>query len=85
MSMRFPGIAGKVKVFDEEGTIVITGDPEGLRSLGALLMWLGDADLEQWPYLRPGGRAHIHLYPKSDLLEESRKVELTRLDAKGGK
>ncbi len=84
MSTRFPGISGKVKITSEDDAIVIVGDPSGLRSLGALLTWLGNADLDAWPYLRPGGHAHIHLYPKSDMLEDSRKVELVRLDAKGG-
>jgi hypothetical protein len=81
--MRFPRIAGRVSITEEEGKVVIAGDPEGLRSLGRLLTWLGDQDVEQWPYLKPGGHAHIHLYPKDDMLEGSRQVELVRLDAKG--
>ena len=83
MSMRFPRLAGCVAITDEEGKVVIAGDPEGLRSLGRLLTWLGDADQEQWPYLKPGGRAHIHLYPKDDLSGDSREVELMRMDTKG--
>ena len=81
--MRFPRITGVVSIAEEAGKVVIAGDPEGLRSLGRLLAWLGDADQEQWPYLPAGGRAHIHLYPKSDFSEGSREVELVRLDAKG--
>ena len=82
--MRFPKLSGAIVVKDEEGRVVIAGDPEGLRSLGRLLTWLGDADQEQWPYLPAGGHAHLHLYPKHDLSEASREVELLRLDAKGG-
>ena len=81
--MRFPRPTGRISITDEDGKVVIAGDPEGLRSLGRLLTWLGDADQEQWPYLWPGGHAHIHLYPKDDMSAESREVELVRLDAKG--
>jgi hypothetical protein len=80
--MQFPRLAGSISITVEEGKVVIAGDPEGLRSLGGLLTWLGDADQEQWPYLPPGGRAHLHLYPKHDISEGSREVELMRLDAK---
>jgi hypothetical protein len=82
--MRFPRLTGTVSITEEEGKVVVAGDPEGLRSLAELLTWLADADLEQWPYLRAGGRAHVHLYPKHDLHEGSSDVELMRLDAKGG-
>ena len=83
MPMRFPMIEGRLAITEEEGKVVIAGDPAGLRSFARLLAWLGDADLEEWPYLRPGGHAHIHLYPKDDLSSESHKVELMRLDPKG--
>lgn len=84
MSMQFPKLSGKVTITGEQGKIVIAGDPEGLRSLGRLLTWLGDADQERWPYLPVGGHAHLHLYPKHDLAEGSAAVELMRLDRKGG-
>jgi hypothetical protein len=82
MFMRFPRITGRISITEDEGKVVIAGDTEGLRSLAGLLTWLGDADLEQWPYLRPGGHAHIHIYPKDDISADSREVELMRLDAK---
>jgi hypothetical protein len=82
MSMRFPRLTGRISITEEEGKVVIAGDPEGLRSLGGLLTWLGDADQEQWPYLPAGGHAHIHIYPKDDISADSREVELMRLDAK---
>jgi hypothetical protein len=81
--MRFPKPTGRISITIEEGKAVISGDPEGLRSFGRLLVWLGDADQDQWPYLPEGGHAHIHLYPKNDLGEGSSEVELMRLDAKG--
>ncbi len=83
--MRFPKLSGSISVKDEEGKIVIAGDPEGLRSLGRLLTWLGDADQERWPYLPAGGRAHLHVYPEHDISADSRELELVRLDAKGTK
>ena len=82
MSMRFPRLTGRVSITAEEGKVFIAGDPEGLRSLGRLLTWLGDADQEQWPYLPAGGHAHIHIYPKDDISADSREVELMRLDAR---
>jgi hypothetical protein len=81
--MRFPKLTGNISITDEEEKVVIAGDPEGLRSLGRLLIWLGEADQEQWPYLPAGGHAHLHIYPKDDISEGSREVELMRLDAKG--
>jgi hypothetical protein len=80
--MRYPRPTGSISITEEQGKVVIAGDPEGLRSIGRLLTWLGDADLEQWPYLRPGSHAHVHLYPRHDLSEGSAEVELMRLDAK---
>lgn len=80
--MRFPRLTGNISITDEKGKVIIAGDPEGLRSLGRLLTWLGDADQEEWPYLKPGGHAHVHLYPKDDMSESSLQVELMRLDAK---
>jgi hypothetical protein len=83
MTMRFPKLTGAISIKEEEGKIVIAGDPEGLRSLGKLLIWLGDENQEQWPYLSAGGHAHLHIYPKDDISADSREVELMRLDAKG--
>jgi hypothetical protein len=83
MAMRFPGLTGNIRIREEEGKFVISGDPEGLRSLAALIAWLADADQETWPYLPAGGRAHVHVYPGIDISRDSREVELMRLDAKG--
>ena len=81
--MRFPMLSGNVTISREGDAVVISGDPDGLRTFGRLLTWLADADQNEWPYLPEGGRAHVHLYPKTDLSPSSEPVELTRLDAKG--
>jgi hypothetical protein len=80
--MRYPKLQGNIKIADEPGRIVIAGDPEGLRSLGALLTWLADQELDAWPYLQKGLHAHLHIYPRIDISEASREVELMRLDPK---
>ena len=82
--MRYPTLSGKITIADELGKIIIAGDPEGLRSLGALLTWLADQDLATWPHLQAGQQAHLHVYPRIDISETSREVELMRLDAKTG-
>lgn len=82
--MGYPKLTGSIKITEEQGTIVIAGDPDGLRSFSRLIGWLADADLEAWPYLPAGGQAHIHVYPRIDISADSRNVELLRLDVKGG-
>jgi hypothetical protein len=79
---RYPKLSGSIKITDEEGKIVIAGDPEGLRSHGALLTWFGDQDLAAWPYLTEGQHAHLHIYPRIDISEASREMELMRSDTK---
>jgi hypothetical protein len=61
--MRFPKLSGNITITDEEGKIMIAGDPEGLRSLGNLLTWLAVQDLATWPYLKEGKHVHLHVYP----------------------
>jgi hypothetical protein len=80
--MRFPKLSGGIKVLDERGKVVIAGDPEGLRSLATLLTWLSDQDLADWPSLEEGQHAHLHLYPRIDMSDDSREVELMRMDPK---
>lgn len=80
--MRFPKLSGNITITDEEGRIVIAGDPEGLRSLGALLSWLADQDLDTWPHLKKGQQAHLHIYPRIDISDASREVELMRIDTR---
>lgn len=82
--MRFPRLSGSISITGEEEKIVIAGDPEGLRSLSALLAWMAGQDLDAWPHLKAGERAHLHVYPRIDISENSREVELVRLDPKAG-
>lgn len=63
--------------------VLIHGDPEGLRSLAALLLKLADANQDDIIDLPIGAREHIHLRPKYDLSNSSENVIIGRLDAKG--
>jgi len=63
--------------------ILIHGDPEGLKSLAALLVKLADTDQNDIVGLPTGAREHIHLQPKYDLSNSSENVIIGRLDAKG--
>jgi hypothetical protein len=82
--MRFPKLSGNIQITDKAEKIVISGDPEGLRSLSALLTWFADQELDTWPYLKEGQHAHLHVYPHYDISETSREVELMRMDLKAG-
>jgi len=81
--MQFPRLTGNISIIDEEGKVVIAGDPEGLRSLASLITWLADVDQATVPYLPDGKGAHVHVYPGVDISRNSREAELCRLDAKG--
>lgn len=73
-------VDGKViKWFD----ILIHGDPEGLRSLAALLLQLADKDQNDILDLPEGAREHVHLRPRLELSTSSDNVIVGRLDAKG--
>lgn len=67
--------------------VSIWGNPEGLRSLGGLLVWLADAD--QRPEVPEGEHFHQHLWPKSryipdgDIEVGSCPVTVGRADACG--
>ena len=63
--------------------VLIHGDPEGLRSLAALLLKLADLDQGNITSLPIGARAHEHLRPKFELSNSSEAVIVGRLDAKG--
>ena len=63
--------------------ILIHGDPEGLKSLAALLVKLADTNQGDIIGLPIGARDHIHLQPKYDLSNSSENVIVGRLDAKG--
>ncbi|SFQ83406.1 Imm32 family immunity protein [Hymenobacter arizonensis] len=64
-------------------TILIHGDPEGLRSFAQLLLRLADTAQEALPALPLGAREHVSLRPDLDLSHSSVEVVVGRLDAKG--
>ena len=63
--------------------VLIHGDPEGLKSLAALLIKIADTNQDDMADLPIGAREHIHLRPKYDLSNSSIQVIIGRLDAKG--
>lgn len=73
--------------FDGETTkwqdVLIHGDPEGLRSLAAVLIKLANTNQADIAGLPDGAREHVHLIPKLDLSNSSENVIVGRLDAKG--
>ena len=82
-------IHGNLEISTHEGTVFIGGDPNGLRSLARLLVWLADADQESHSTMPDGEREHVHIYPQraggphESLTRFSVDTELCRLDAKG--
>jgi hypothetical protein len=79
-------IDGSLEISKTESGVFIGGDPEGLRSLARLLVWLADVDQESHPSMPDGEREHVHLYcnpPYKHLTSFSVTTELCRLDAKG--
>jgi hypothetical protein len=73
-------IEGKVLKWQ---TILIHGDPAGLRSFAHLLLRLADAQQEENLALPVGAREHVSLRPDLDLSHSSIEVVVGRLDAKG--
>lgn len=95
MNKHAPAIKGNLDIFIAQNEdncdgeivkwrdILIHGDPEGLRSLAALLIELADTNQSTVNGLPDGARHHIHLRPKYDLSNSSENVIVGRLDAKG--
>ena len=84
---KYPKKEGNIDIFPQiqDGnsvSIVIIGDPDGLRYLANLFLTLSDYDQEvsQAP---SGSREHIHLHVSSQLGNHSCEVEVCRADAKG--
>lgn len=71
---------GEIEKWQE---ILIHDDPEGLRSLAALLIQLADADQNNNINFPIGTREHLHLRPDYELSNSSESVIIGRLDAKG--
>lgn len=64
-------------------TILIHGDPEGLRSFARLLTRLADTQQDERPDLPVGAREHVNLRPAFDISGSSVEVIVGRIDAKG--
>lgn len=71
---------GKITTWQD---VMIHGDPEGLRSLAALLLELADTNQEEIADLPIGAREHVHLAPGHELSSSSFQTIIGRLDAKG--
>jgi hypothetical protein len=63
--------------------VMIHGDPEGLRSLGRLLIKLSDLDQEKRIDLPIGAKEHYNLRPNLELSKSSVNTIVGRIDAKG--
>jgi len=68
---------------DNKTKIIIHGDPEGLFSLGEILIRLSKQDQNEFPGLPIGAREHIHMIPNNHLSKTSKETIIGRLDAKG--
>lgn len=84
-----PGLYGNVEISNQSDGIFIGGDPDGLRSLAALLLYLAECH-EHPGFLMPRGSwCHVHLYAQhtverlNSLTPLSVDTMITRLDAKG--
>jgi hypothetical protein len=64
-------------------TVMIHGDPEGLRCLAQLLLKIANANQEEMKELPIGAREHVHLSPNVDISKSSAQVIVGRMDAKG--
>ncbi|MGI4884605.1 MAG: Imm32 family immunity protein [Janthinobacterium lividum] len=72
---------GKTKKWQ---TILIHGDPEGLKSFARLLLRLADIQQDEILALPLGAREHVSLRPDLDISSSSAaEVIVGRLDAKG--
>ena len=84
-----PKIVGNLEISTSGNEVFIGGDPNGLRSLARLLVWLANVDQESLCNLPDGERCHVHLHTRerleafNSLTPFSKETELCRLDAKG--
>lgn len=80
-------INGSLQIWkiEEDGfeKIMIYGDPDGLKSLGEILIKLSQVNQENYKGMPDGERDHFHIYPKSHLSKGSLETIIGRLDAKG--
>jgi hypothetical protein len=64
-------------------TVMIHGDPEGLRSLAQFLLEVADTNQEEMKDLPIGDSDHKHLVPNADISKSSNELIIGRLDSKG--
>jgi hypothetical protein len=64
-------------------SVLIHGNPEGLKSFAKLLTRMADLNQEDIADLPIGAREHIHLRPNVDTSKSSIEVIVGRIDAKG--
>lgn len=84
-------IEGQLDIFSyqnedgKRGTVLIHGDPEGLKSLAKLLIDIAELNQEEVNDvdLPIGAREHYHLRPGIELSNSSSEAIVGRLDAKG--
>lgn len=94
MKRQYPGIKGNLEVLASEEEdkefgekwqeVVISGDPEGLRSFAELLMSLADLDQNTLQDYPDYASEHVHLDADSQLSGNSARLIVGRLDRKGG-
>jgi bisphosphoglycerate-dependent phosphoglycerate mutase len=63
--------------------VMIHGDPDGLRSLGKLLIKIANLDQEKRSDIPIGAKEHYHLRPNFELSNSSVQTIVGRIDAKG--
>jgi len=83
----FPGIKGNLHVeisipSEENRAVIISGDPEGLKSLSQFLLKMSELDQSIFSELPDDEGFHLHLYPENELCEDSDQLIIYRLDAK---
>jgi hypothetical protein len=76
-------INGNLEISKSRTGVLIGGDPNGLRSIAKLLVFLADANQALHPNMPDGEREHTHLYCGPHLTQFSVETEICRLDAKG--
>ena len=70
-------------VENDHTKIMIHGDPDGLKSLGKILISISELDQNQFKGLPVGESIHIHISPNYHLTKSSYETIIGRLDKKG--
>ena len=87
-SIDYPPMRGELTVYHSEDAdtraVCISGDPDGLRALGEILIYEANLDQTKIPNanLPPGEGHHMHLWPKHHLHPKSILLTIGRLDEK---